>query len=178
MQIIRPEKDEWAMCMAFLASTRSTCVRRNVGAIIVDDQHHILSTGYNGVPRGAPHCHEQHCPGAFASSGTELDSCMALHAEQNAVTQCSRIERAHTLYTTTKPCMSCMKLLIATPINKIVYYYDYPNYYADKLWVDNGREIYGQESFKLEPNALIHASILMGATVFPTELKFEEGVES
>jgi dCMP deaminase len=93
------------MCTAYIWALRSTCARRRVGAVIVDGNYHVLSTGFNGVPSEAPHCIDVPCPGAKAESGTDLDRCYAIHAEQNAVRYCPHIDRAFAIYTTTQPCI-------------------------------------------------------------------------
>ena len=79
----RPTADEYFMAMAMLVATRSTCIRRQVGCVLIDNNNNILATGYNGVVRGQPHCNEGHpCPGAYSASGKDLDLCYAIHAEQ------------------------------------------------------------------------------------------------
>jgi dCMP deaminase len=81
------------------------------------------------------------CPGAFAPSGTMLDGCHAIHAEQNALLQCRDVYSIDTCYTTTTPCATCLKLLLGTSCKRIVYFERYPD--ADKameLWASSGRE--------------------------------------
>ena len=114
---------EYFTLMALVASTRATCVRRKVGAVITDDFNKVLSTGYNGPPKGALHCigHTGSCEAELAKPGMNLDGCRAIHAEVNAIAQCSDLRYASTLYVTTSPCISCMKALAATNIEKIVY---------------------------------------------------------
>ena len=133
----RPEWDEYFMEMAALTSRRSTCLRRQVGAVIVSDRH-IVSTGYNGAPRGIMHCSER--GGCIREqmnvpSGERHELCMALHAEQNAIIQAATlgqsIERA-TIYITHQPCVICAKMLINAGIKRIVVKEGYP----DKLSVD------------------------------------------
>ena len=85
----RPSWDEYFMEMAELTAKRSTCMRRNVGAVIVKDKH-AIATGYNGAPRGIRHCEER--GGCLRQkmgipSGQRHELCMALHAEQNAIIQ-------------------------------------------------------------------------------------------
>lgn len=111
--------DEYFLAILKLLSARSTCRRRAVGAIIVDGDHKILSTGYNGVPVGFSHCIDRPCPGANDSAG-DTSRCMAVHAEQNALLQCSRLDRAATLYVTCTPCFVCAKMIANTPIKRIV----------------------------------------------------------
>lgn len=121
----RPPYDLWFMDIARVVSCRSTCGRRQVGAVIVDDTNHILSTGYNGVPSGVTHCTRVPCAGANFPSGEGLDRCQALHAEQNAIARLHDVRFAHTLYCTTAPCVACTKLIAATPIKRIVAAQDY-----------------------------------------------------
>ena len=110
--VTRLSRDAWAMELAQVTAKRSTCLRRAVGCVLVNARGHVLSTGYNGVAAGVPHCNERvleapsdvgllhagiigrrvtwphACPGAGAASGTNLDGCEAIHAEQNALLQC------------------------------------------------------------------------------------------
>ena len=87
----RPSKDEYFMDMALLVSERSTCLRRKVGAVLINKRKHVLATGYNGVASGQPHCLDIPCIGANSASGTDLDLCEAVHAEQNALLQCRNV---------------------------------------------------------------------------------------
>ncbi len=121
----RPSRDEYFMQMAKLAATRSTCLRRKVGAVIVKDSH-VLSTGYNGAPRGVSHCEEKGCLRVLMNvpSGTRHELCRGVHAEQNAVTQAAYFGTSvngATIYTTTFPCSLCAKILINSGIKEIVY---------------------------------------------------------
>lgn len=135
----RPPYDLWFMDVARVVSMRSTCARRSVGAVIVDETNHILSTGYNGVPSGMQHCTEVPCDGASFGEGKGLDVCQALHAEQNAIARLQDVRHAHTLYCTTAPCMMCTKLVLATPIGRIVAAVEYAASGRD-LWLKAGRE--------------------------------------
>ena len=137
----RPGWDEYFMEMAALTATRSTCLRRQVGAVIVRDRR-IVSTGYNGAPRGIKHCDER--GGCIRQkmnvpSGERHELCMALHAEQNAIIQAAThgqsIESA-TLYITHQPCVICAKMIINAGIRRIVVREGYP----DQLSVDILRE--------------------------------------
>jgi dCMP deaminase len=137
----RPSIDEYYIAMATLVASRSTCRRRMVGCSLTDAEGVLLSTGYNGVPRGQPHCIETPCEGAGMASGTGLDVCEAIHAEQNAIGFCRDKREIHTCYTTTAPCISCLKLLMNTPCQRIVYLQDYTtSVLAQKRWTDIGRE--------------------------------------
>lgn len=141
MNFRRPERDEYFMAMAILAATRTTCHRRAVGCIITNSHGHVLSTGYNGVARDTPHCKGgQLCSGANAPSGKNLDGCKAIHAEQNALLQCSDVEDIETVYVTASPCLTCVKLLLNTSCKRIVFSEKYPHTEAKNLWTETGRE--------------------------------------
>ena len=113
------------MTVAKVMSRRSTCARRMVGCVITSHNNQILSTGYNGVPTKWEHCTKVACPGAKFASGQGLNSCVAVHAEINALVQCGNIDKAHHIYVTTAPCVSCVKALINTGIKRKVW---------QKLW--------------------------------------------
>lgn len=146
---MRPSRDEWAMKLALLTAQRTTCCRRAVGCVLLNARGHVLATGYNGVAAGLPHCNEHDqfhptgfphaCSGATAPSGTNLDGCQAIHAEQNALLQCKDIYQIHTAYVTASPCMTCAKLLLNTSCERIVYVEEYPHNEAGKLWTGAGR---------------------------------------
>src|SRR5690606_13510070 len=117
----------------------STCARKSkrpgVGCVLVNAAGEVLATGYNGVPRGFPHCDEGHpCPGANAASGTQLHECFAVHAEQNALLQCRDVNEIHTAYVTDAPCEHCVKLLLNTSCVRIVYDREYPHAHSQALW--------------------------------------------
>jgi dCMP deaminase len=135
----RPDIDTYMMGMALMAASRATCVRRSVGCILTNKRHHIVATGYNGVPRGFAHCGTLMCPGSTAPSGTQLEGCMATHAEQNALLQCTDVESIETCYCTTAPCITCTKLLLNTGCQNIVFLHDYPGDIAKGMWIDAGK---------------------------------------
>ena len=120
----RISKDHYFMKIAEVIKLRSTCIRRKVGAVLVKDSH-ILSTGYNGAPSGLKHCTPETCLRKSLKSGEKPELCRGVHAEINCVIQAAihgtSIMGNTTLYTTTFPCMSCLKLLINAGINRIVY---------------------------------------------------------
>ena len=123
----RPTTDEYFMAMAMLVATRSTCVRRQVGCVLIDKNNNILATGYNGVVRGQPHCNEGHpCPGAESESGKDLDKCYAVHAEQNALIQCKDLTKVYACFCTTAPCVMCTKLFLNTTLKRMIYCEPYP----------------------------------------------------
>lgn len=117
---MRPSWDTYFLKLAFDVSARATCSRRKVGAILVNACHQILSTGYNGSASGLTNCIEHPCLGASYESGKGLEYCEAIHAEQNALLQCADVYKIHTLYTTTTPCLYCVKLLLNTSCSRIV----------------------------------------------------------
>ena len=123
----RPTADEYFMAMAMLVATRSTCIRRQVGCVLIDNNNNILATGYNGVVRGQPHCNEGHpCPGAYSASGKDLDLCYAIHAEQNALIQCRDLTKVYACFCTTAPCVMCTKLFLNTTLIRMIYVESYP----------------------------------------------------
>jgi dCMP deaminase len=124
----RPSRDEYYLRMAHLVSERGTCFRRQVGCVLVNGMGHMLSTGYNGRPAGMPHCIDSPCKGDHSVSGGNLDSCEAVHAEQNALIQCPDPNQIVTAYITVSPCISCVKLLMTTGCSRIVTYELYPGY--------------------------------------------------
>ena len=126
----RPSWDEYFMKIAQVASLRSNCVKRKVAAVIVRDKR-VVSTGYNGTPRGTRNCYEGGCPrcNSLADSGTRLDECLCSHGEENAITQAAYhgvSVKDSTLYTTFAPCLMCTKMIINAGIQEVVYNQDYP----------------------------------------------------
>jgi dCMP deaminase len=140
----RPSWDEYFMEITRLVSHRSTCMRRQVGAILVKDRN-ILATGYNGAPSGVAHCLEVGClrERLAVSSGERHELCRGLHAEQNAIIQAAKhgtnINGA-TLYCTTLPCVICSKMIINAGINRIVYDNGYPDQLAQEMIEEAGIE--------------------------------------
>lgn len=128
----RPSWDEYFMQMAELTAQRSTCLRRQVGAIIVKEKH-IIATGYNGAPKGLPHCEE--LGGCLRQkleipSGERHELCRALHAEQNAIIQAATLGQSiegATIYITHQPCIICAKMIINAGISRIVIRRGYPD---------------------------------------------------
>ncbi len=126
----RPGWDEYFMKLAKVASLRSNCVKRKVAAVIVREKR-VVSTGYNGTPRGTKNCYEGGCPrcNSFADSGTQLEECFCSHGEENAITQAAyhgvSVKDA-TLYTTVAPCLMCTKMIVNAGIQEVVYNSDYP----------------------------------------------------
>ncbi|MBN2143314.1 MAG: AAA family ATPase [Candidatus Aureabacteria bacterium] len=124
-KIFRPGWDEYFMNIARVVAQRSNCVKRHVAAVIVRDNR-IISTGYNGTPRGIKNCNEGGCPrcNSFGVSGENLGECLCSHAEENAITQAAYHGvsiRDATLYTTFSPCLICTKMIINSGIREVVY---------------------------------------------------------
>jgi len=122
----RPDWDEYFMGIAHAVATRSNCCRRQVAAIIVRDRR-IVSTGYNGTPRGIRNCHEGGCPRCSSDtpSGQGLGECLCSHGEENAIVQAAYhgiAVKGGTLYTTFSPCLLCAKMIINAGIREVVYH--------------------------------------------------------
>lgn len=140
MRNIRVDKQVAFLQMARALSKRSTCARRAVGCILVDEHDHIIGSGYNGNAAGLPHCIDKHCLGAKSQSGTDLDLCEAIHAEQNALMQCSDVNKIVICYCTTMPCIHCIKMLLNTSCQVIWYLDEYPGAEQSiRLWEKAGR---------------------------------------
>ncbi|KAG8756312.1 Deoxycytidine monophosphate (dCMP) deaminase [Serendipita sp. 396] len=121
---LRPQWDAYFMTLASLASQRSNCMKRRVGAILVR-KNRILATGYNGTPRGLTNCNEGGCPrcNGKAKSGEALDECLCLHAEENALLEAGRerIGDGAVLYCNTCPCLRCSVKIVQTGVKEVVY---------------------------------------------------------
>lgn len=133
----RPGWDEYFMDITRLVARRSTCLRRQVGAVVVKDRK-ILATGYNGAPTGLRHCAETGClrEKLGVPSGERAELCRGLHAEQNAIIQAAFHGVSITgavLYCTTMPCSVCMKMLLNAGIKEIIYAEGYPDQLAQEL---------------------------------------------
>jgi dCMP deaminase len=133
----RPSWDQYFAKIAEDVAERSTCIRRKVGAVIVKDKR-ILTTGYNGVPRGVPHCTEETCirKKYNVPSGERHELCRGLHAEQNAIIQASyhgvSIKGA-VIYVTHQPCVICTKMLINSGITTFLYKNPYNDALAQEM---------------------------------------------
>jgi dCMP deaminase len=129
LKTTRPTWDEYFMNIAKVVASRGNCIKRKVAAVIVKDKR-IISTGYNGTPRGTTNCDEGGCPRCFnlALSGENLSECLCSHAEENAITQAAyhgTSVRDSSIYTTLAPCLTCTKMIINSGIEEIVYNVDY-----------------------------------------------------
>lgn len=141
----RPSYDEYFMEMAYVVAKRSTCLRRKVGAILVKEKH-ILSTGYNGAPKGLRHCSETGClrQDQNIPSGERHELCRGLHAEQNAVIQAAVFGvsiKGSVLYCTNTPCVVCVKMLINAGVTEIIYAGEYPDELAKQMMSESNLKI-------------------------------------
>ncbi len=156
----RKSKDQYFGEIADLVSTRSTCLRNHVGAVIVKESQ-ILSTGYNGAPKGLPHCEE--LGGCLreklgVKSGERHELCRGLHAEQNAIIQAAYhgiSVNGAVIYCTTLPCSICTKMIINAGITEIIYIEEY----QDKL----AKELIEQSSLKIRRIELVRKHGLNGS---------------
>ena len=126
----RPGWDEYFLHIARIVALRSNCLKRKVAAIIVRDRR-IISTGYNGTPRGTANCNQGGCPrcSSLAPSGTRLDECLCSHGEENAIVQAAYhgiAIKGSTLYTTLSPCLQCSKMILNAGIHEVVFNAQYP----------------------------------------------------
>jgi len=139
---MRPTWDDYFMQIAMLVSSRSTCTRRQVGAVLVKDKN-ILATGYNGVPSGITHCEVTGClrDQLKVPSGERHELCRGLHAEQNAIIQAAKhgtnIDDS-TLYCTDSPCIICAKMLINAGVRRITFARGYPDELSRKMLEEAG----------------------------------------
>jgi dCMP deaminase len=126
----RPGWDDYFIGIARVVASRSNCVKRKVAAVVTLDRR-IISTGYNGTPRGTTNCNEGGCPRCndLAPGGTRLDECLCSHAEENSITQAAYHGvslKGGTIYTTFSPCLQCTKMIINAGLGEVVYQSDYP----------------------------------------------------
>ncbi len=139
---MRPDWDTYFMRITKLVATRSSCLRRQVGAVLVKDKR-ILATGYNGAPTNMAHCAEKGClrEQLHVPSGERHELCRGLHAEQNAIIQAARQGteiKDSTLYCTTAPCSLCAKMLINAGVTRVVYEGNYPDERAMAFFAEAG----------------------------------------
>ena len=133
----RPSWDVYFMEMATLVAKRATCLRRQVGAVLVRDKK-ILATGYNGAPSGLAHCLDIGCvrEKLKVPSGQRHELCRGLHAEQNVIVQAALhgvSTKGSVIYITHQPCVICAKMLINAGIKEIVIAGDYPDELAQEF---------------------------------------------
>ena len=134
---MRPSWDQYFMDITAVVASRSTCLRRQVGAVIVKDKR-LLTSGYNGAPKNLAHCAATGCIRAEYDipSGQRHELCRGLHAEQNAIIQAAlhgvAIDGA-TIYCTHQPCSACSKMILNAGIVRVVYANAYPEPLAEQL---------------------------------------------
>ncbi|MBW6451416.1 MAG: cytidine/deoxycytidylate deaminase family protein [DPANN group archaeon] len=142
----RPTKDDYYMEIASVVAKRTTCLRQTVGAVIVKNNH-IISTGYNGAPKGLKHCTDIGCIRIQKKipSGTMHETCRAVHAEQNAIIQAAShgvSTDGATLYCTHSPCILCTKMIINAGIKSVFYKQGYAdNDISSEFFKDAGVEV-------------------------------------
>lgn len=135
--------DEYFIQIAELTAKRSTCIRRQVGAVITLNNR-IISTGYNGAPTGVAHCVSCLRQELNIPSGERLDLCMAAHAEQNAIIGSALNQSSPeggTIYVTVSPCFTCLKMILNSKIKRIVTRSYYPDELSKRLLDESGIEI-------------------------------------
>lgn len=133
----RPSWDQYFMTLAEQVATRTTCLRRGVGAVLVKERQ-ILATGYNGVPSGLTHCAVTGClrEQLGVPSGQRHEICRGLHAEQNAIIQAAKFGisiKDSVIYVTHQPCVVCAKMLINAGVREVIYKNPYPDPLAQEL---------------------------------------------
>ncbi len=148
----RPSWDEYFTQIAELVKTRSTCLRRSVGAVFVKDKN-ILATGYNGAPAGVAHCGETGClrEKLNVPSGERHEICRGLHAEQNGIIQAAKhgiTLTGSTLYCNVTPCLICAKMLINVGVTRIVTTGGYPDELARQMLAEAGLALEVREEEK------------------------------
>ena len=135
----RLTNDQYFIDIAIAVSKRATCGRRLVGCVLTDNNHRVISTGYNSVPSKMPHCpDEAPCPGAYGKSG-DTSKCIARHAEDVAIGKCHDIYTIYTCYVTVSPCTACVRRLLDTSCQRIVFGGEYPDTGGKDLWQSMGR---------------------------------------
>ena len=138
----RPSWDEYFLSITREVARRSTCLRRQVGAILGREKR-ILATGYNGAPRGLKHCAEVGClrEQQNVPSGERHELCRGLHAEMNAFLQAASFgvsSEGSTLYATVHPCSLCAKMAINAGVVRIVTMGGYPDELAKRVLAQAG----------------------------------------
>ena len=152
---MRPDWDEYFMEIAELVASRSTCMRRQVGCVMVKDRR-ILSTGYNGAPSGVTHCEEAGCRRMLEgiASGERTEMCRGVHAEQNAIIQGARhgvVLQGATAYITIQPCSICTKMMINAGIDEIIFDGVYPDELSQQLLKEAGIFCHSHKRAKHSP---------------------------
>ncbi len=141
----RPSWEEYFMEIASLVARRSTCLRRQVGAVVVKEKN-ILATGYNGTPSGITHCSEVGClrQKLGVPSGERHELCRGLHAEQNAIIQAAKHGvniAGGTIYCTNSPCVICSKMIINAGVDRVIFLEGYPDELSRQMLDESGIEV-------------------------------------
>lgn len=142
----RQSWDEYFMSIAQLIKVRSICLRRQVGAVAVSKERRILGTGYNGPLPGTPHCDEVGCLRIQLNipSGQRQEICRAQHAEANVCNSAARYGiplAGSTMYVTDRPCATCVKAMVTSGVERVVFDSDYPDELACQLAQETGLEL-------------------------------------
>ena len=142
-KLVRPSWDEYFARIVEDVARRSTCFKRQVGAIIVNKDYEIVATGFNGNVRGAKHCDETGCikDEMGLKSGEGQEWCTAVHAEQNALIQAGKQSRDSMLYVNAFPCKICARLIVNAGIKRVVISGEYTDKDGLKILADSGVEI-------------------------------------
>ena len=127
------QRDKLYLGMANKLAKFSTCLDKQVGCLLVDKDHFIIATGYNGAPHKYPHCTDNSFCRKVAG-----EACLSAHAEQNALIQCNNFKRIYTCYTTLSPCITCIKMLMNTPCKRIIYLHEHRDPVPRELWEQTG----------------------------------------
>lgn len=132
--VSRISADNAYMEMAISLARRSTCLDKHVGCVITNSMNEIIATGYNGAPRGELHCIDLgYC---IKDAFHDVNRCPSAHAEQNALLQCRVPEQIHTIYLTLSPCVSCIRIIMNTPCERIVFLHEHKHPYAKNMWTN------------------------------------------
>jgi dCMP deaminase len=158
---LRPSWDQYFMQLADLAANRSNCMKRRVGCVIVREKR-VVSTGYNGTPRGMTNCNQGGCPRCnnAAKGGTGLNTCLCLHAEENALLEAGRdrIGGSATLYCNTCPCLTCSVKITQVGISEVVYNQGYMvDTMTAKIFAESG---VGLRQFSPPTGGLVDLSLI------------------
>jgi len=120
---MRRALEQYLLDLAVVASSRCTCPKRSVGAVVANDRNIVVATGYNGTPRGLPHCSDTcDCGGIHLSAPESYAVCLAVHAEANALLAAGKDAVGGTLALTCAPCRDCAKLIVNAGIRKVIFY--------------------------------------------------------
>ena len=137
-ELVRPNWDDYFMRIAHVAATRSNCMKRSVGAVIVNPDKQIVATGYNGTTFGFPNWYEggcDRCNNTKVKQGEKLDLCICIHAEENAILIAGRVQtKGWSIYVTAYPCGLCAKFLLQSGIKHVYYDSEYKSDIAKLLF--------------------------------------------